>query len=604
MQSDGRSDGAQNGAAVLTARLSVFALSIAAAATGFMLFLQFGQADGLDGWDIVRAVLIGLSTFWLAWGAAQGLLGLTTRPVAPEVPQGAIAGRTAILVPVYNEDPVITFARVAAMDQSIAATGTDATIHFAILSDTRNEEIAAREALWFLRLLRDRDAEGRIFYRRREKNTGRKAGNIEDFFTRSGGAYDYAVILDADSLMEGETILEMIRRMEAAPDLGLLQTLPRVIRARSRFGRAMQFSASFFSPIFARGLAMMQGSTGPFWGHNAIVRVRAFAASCGLPELKGKPPFGGHILSHDYVEAALLARAGWTVRLDDDLDGSFEEGPENIVDHAKRDRRWCQGNLQHTRLIAAPGLKFWSRWVFVQGVLAYIAPLFWLAFILASVMAQEFAPPPNYFPEAGWPFPVFPVSESAKAIGLAVGIFGLLLLPKLLIALDAMFTGRARSFGGGLRAFVSTLVELLLSSVIAPVLLMYQTRSVFQVVFGRDGGWPANNRGDGRLSVGEAWVASRWISLNGLAGLSVVYFLAPGLVLWLLPVGLPMILAPLVISWSSQDSRSGLMTVPSEIAPSPVIGLHDACVQSWLGEDETMTEADTGRDGAVPTVHA
>lgn len=569
---------------VRRARIATFAVSIAAAVTGFLLFLQFGLADGLDTVDVLRSGLILMSTFWLAWGAAQGLLGLTTRPVLRPTSGAQIKGRTVVLVPVYNEDPVTTFARIAAMDASIRAEDTGAVFDFAILSDTTNDAIAARERLWFLRLLTETQGEGRIFYRRRDRNTGRKAGNIEDFIQQSGGAYDYAMILDADSLMEGSTIAEMVRRMEADPDLGLLQSLPRVVGARSRFGRTMQFSASFYSPIFARGLAMMQGRTGPFWGHNAVVRVRAFAASCGLPELAGQPPFGGHILSHDYVEAALLARAGWTVRLDDDLDGSFEEGPENIVDHAKRDRRWCQGNLQHARLVGAPGLKGWSRWVFVQGILAYIAPLFWLAFILASIAAQFFDAPPDYFPEANWPFPVFPADETAKAIGLAVGIFGLLLLPKLLIAMDAAASGRARGFGGGLRALASTLLELLLSSVMAPIFLMYQTRSVFQVLTGRDGGWPANNRGDGRMTLAEAWAASRWITGIGLIGLTAIYVLAPGLVLWLLPVSLPMILAPFVISWFSQDSRSGLMAVPSEINPAPVLRHHTEILRAWLGE--------------------
>jgi membrane glycosyltransferase len=412
------------------------------------------------------------------------------------------------------------------------------------------------------------------------------------------------MILDADSLMEGATIVEMVRRMEAAPDLGLLQSLPKVINARSRFGRIMQFSASFYSPVFARGLAMMQGRTGPFWGHNALIRVRAFAASCGLPELQGQPPFGGHILSHDYVEAALLARAGWTVRLDDDLEGSFEEGPENIVDHAKRDRRWCQGNLQHSRLVTAPGLKGWSRWVFVQGILAYIAPLFWLAFILASIAAQFFHAPPDYFPEDNWPFPVFPVDETTKAIGLAVGIFGLLLLPKILIALDAAASRRARGFGGPLRAISSTLSELAMSSVMAPIMLMYQTRSVFQVLTGRDGGWPANNRGDGRLSLAEAWAASGWISVTGVVGIAFVYALAPGLVLWLLPVALPMILAPLVISWSSQDSRSGLMAVPSEVQPAPIIARHVEILRAWLGEEGRAPDPARAPAGAAAPTHA
>ncbi len=570
---------------VVRARVLALALSTLASATGFLLFLQFGAADGQDGLDVARSLLILLSTFWLAWGAAQGLLGLTTRPEPPPAtpdPDPAPT-RTVVLVPVYNEDPVATFARVAAMDASVAATGTDATVHFAILSDTRNEAIAAEERRCFLRLIHDRRAAGRIFYRRRAVNTGRKAGNIEEFIQRSGAAYDHALILDADSLMEGATILEMARRMEADPRLGLLQTLPRVINARSRFGRTMQFSASFYSPVFARGLAMMQGRTGPFWGHNAMVRIRAFAASCGLPELSGPPPFGGHILSHDYVEAALLARAGWTVRLDDDLDGSYEEGPENIVDHARRDRRWCQGNLQHGRLLLAPGLKGWSRWTFLQGILSYVAPLFWLAFILASVAAQVFHTPLDYFPEDHWPFPVLPVDERAKAIGLGVGIFGLLVLPKLLIVLDAILTGRVQGFGGARRAAASATVELLTSSVMAPILLMFQTRSVLQVLFGIDGGWPANNRGDGRLTLLQGIEAGGWITLIGVAGLAGVYLLAPGLVPWLLPVALPMCLAPAIIVWTSRDSLSGLMAVPSELAPAPVVSRHREVVRAWTG---------------------
>lgn len=589
---------------VVRARALALAVSLLASLTGFMLFLQFGSADGLDGLDVARSVLILLSTFWLAWGAAQGLLGLTTRAGPPAtVTRGPVTARTVVLVPVYNEDPVTTFARVAAMDASVKATGTEAVVHFAILSDTGVEDIAAQERQWFLRLIQDRRAAGRIFYRRRDVNTGKKAGNIEDFILRSGDAYDHALILDADSLMEGETILEMVRRMEADPRLGLLQTLPRVINARSRFGRTMQFAASFYSPVFARGLAMMQGRTGPFWGHNAMVRIRAFAASCGLPELAGPPPFGGHILSHDYVEAALLARSGWTVRLDYDLGGSFEEGPENIVDHARRDRRWCQGNLQHSRLLFTPGLKGWSRWTFVQGILSYIAPLFWLAFILASVAAQVSHTPTDYFPEENWPFPVLPVDERAKAISLGVGIFGLLVLPKLLIVLDAIGTGRARGFGGAMRAFLSATVELLTSSVMAPILLMFQTRSVLQVLFGVDGGWPANNRGDGRLTLMQGVEAGGWIMLIGGTGLAAVSLMAPGLVLWLLPVALPMCLAPAIIAWTSQHSRSGLMMVPPEIAPSPVILRHRDILQAWTGM-AAMPDVAASAAGASAPLHA
>ncbi|MEI4484567.1 glucans biosynthesis glucosyltransferase MdoH [Frigidibacter sp. MR17.14] len=577
-----------------TVRTVALLLSVGIGLSAGALFLQYGAGDGLQSMDWIRSALIILSTFWLAWGAIQGLIGLAFLRTPAEQPawmrgEGpAVQGMTAILVPVYNEEPMTVFARVAAMDASLAALGVQDRFHFAVLSDTRKEDVAAQERAWFLRLVKERGAEGRMFYRRRASNPGKKAGNIEDFFQRSGGAYDYALILDADSLMEGATILEMARRVEADPRMGLLQSLPKVIEAESRFGRAMQFSASFFSPAFAQGLGVMQGRTGPFWGHNAMVRVRAFVESCGLPVLAGEPPFGGHILSHDYVEAALLARAGWTVRLDEDLEGSFEEGPENIVDHAKRDRRWCQGNLQHSRLVMAPGLKPWSRFVFIQGILAYIAPLFWLGFIAASIAAIVLAPRPDYFPNPyDQLFPIFPHNDAAKAVELAIGIFGLLFLPKLMIGIQAGQSGRARGFGGGATALRSTIVELLFSSVIAPVMLMFQTRSVMQVLFGLDSGWPTNNRGDGTLGIQEAWAASKWIAFTGLAGLIFVWWLTPPLVAWLLPVGLPMLFAPQIISWSSKKSGEPafgaykLFTVPTEIAPSPVILAWKHVIASW-----------------------
>lgn len=575
-----------NGVRVGGTRALAVAASVLAAVAAGMVFYIYGAADGVDAVDILRSALIFLSTWWLAWGAATALLGLTARyhpPVARLITP--IRSKTVVIVPVYNEDPQVTFARVAAMDDSLRAEDPTIQVDFAILSDTRDDKIALAEREWFTKLVTRQQGQGRLFYRRREKNTGRKAGNVEEFVAGSGANWDYAVILDADSLMEAATIHEMIRRIEADPRLGLLQTLPKVVRARSLFGRAMQFAAGFHSPIFARGLAAMQGRTGPFWGHNAIVRLRAWAECCGLPELPGKAPFGGHILSHDYVEAALLARGGWTVRLDEDLQGSYEEGPENIVDHAKRDRRWCQGNLQHAAVVGAPGLKPWSRFVFIQGIFAYIAPLIWLAFIAASIAAVFWANQPNYFPLENWPFPVFPNDQTAKAVGLAVGVFGLLVMPKLLVLLDAVITSRARGFGGAGRAVASVFAELLLSSLIAPVLLAYTSRSVFQVLLGRDGGWPPNNRGDGSLSLGDAWAAARWISFCGLVGMAATYFLAPVLLFWLLPVTLPMLIAPVLIAWTSRRARPRSFAVPEDASYPAILRRHDAVLAEWAGAE-------------------
>ena len=572
---------------VTAIRTGLLAGSILIGCGGFLLFLRYGAADGLDAMDLLRAALILISTFWLAWGALQAFAGLTTRPPAVPRHDDPITSRCVILVPVYNEDPSGTFPRIAAMEASLRRTGFGDRFHIAILSDTRDPAVAEAEQRGFLRLLHLTGAEGRIFYRRRDDNRGRKAGNIEDFITRSGAAYDLAVILDADSLMEGATMVEMVRRMEADPRLGLLQTLPQIVNARSRFGRIQQFAAAFYSPVFCRGLAMMQGRTGPFWGHNAIVRVRAFAESCGLPELSGPPPFGGHILSHDYVEAALLARAGWTVRVDDDLTGSFEEGPENMVLHAKRDRRWCQGNLQHARLLSAPGLKPWSRFVFLQGILAYLSPVIWLAFLICSIAAPVFAPPINYFPIEGWRWPVIPVSHASKALALAFCIVALLFLPKILILLDAAWRGRARGFGGALAAARAVGAELLFSALSAPVFLMFNTRSVLQVISGVDGGWPAQARGDGAMRVTEAWHASRWIVICGVLGAVLAFWLSPALLPWLAPVLLPMMVAPLIIAWSSAPSRSRLFQTPPE-AETPEILLLDQQFRAVWRPDSTV----------------
>jgi membrane glycosyltransferase len=579
-------------------RAAALTFAAVAATSAASLLAEASAQDGVQVWDVLRTLLIFVTTAWLAWGAAGALLGLAPRrrralEPALRFPQP----RTIVLVPICNEDPVTTFARIAAMDGSIRAAGL--AVDIAILSDTQKPDAAEREEAAFRRLLDDTHGRGRIFYRRREDNRGRKAGNIEDFIRKSGGAYEFAVILDADSLMEGETIRRMIARMQADPKLGLLQTLPKIIGAASIFGRAMQFSASFHSPVFARGLARMQGATGPFWGHNAIIRVRAFAESCGLPELSGRPPLGGTIFSHDYVEAALLARAGWRVRVDETIEGSFEEGPDNILAYAKRDRRWCQGNLQHMRLLFTPGLAGWSRFVFLQGIFAYIVSLLWAAFLIASVVATVLAPAPDYFPEPYQLFPAFPSDRTREIIALAIGIGGLLVLPKLSILAGAILSGRARGFGGALRAFGSVLAEILLTSLLAPLMLMYQSRAVLQVLSGRDSGWPAHQRGEGRLSLWESARAGLWIVASGAAVLALVMRIAPDLTIWLLPVCVPMLAAPLLIAWTSRPLTHAIFNVPQEAAPSPVIRSFRDWHARWTTASEDADAATDPLDAAA-----
>ncbi|QQA43824.1 glucans biosynthesis glucosyltransferase MdoH [Pelagovum pacificum] len=576
----------------------VFSLGMAVAAVWLN---RFNGSAGDGAFAQVAAVAIFGATFWLSWGAALVLIGLFPRraivtPVPVELDEDA---RCVVMVPVCNEDPVATFSRIAAMDAALEQHPEGHRFQFAILSDTSDELTATREERMFARLLEDREAEGRIFYRRRTENVGRKAGNLREFIETSGAAWDYALILDADSLMEPGTMVEMLRRMVAEPRLGLLQTLPVVVGASTLFGRVMQFGAAIYSPVYARGAARMQGETGPFWGHNAMIRIKAFAECCGLPALPGKPPFGGPILSHDYVEAALLARGGWIVRLDEDISGSYEESPANILEHSKRDRRWCQGNLQHARLIGAPKLRSWSRFVFLQGILAYVASIFWLGYLFATLAAAAMPETVNYFPVENWPAPVLPALQESKAMELAVGVIGLLLLPKILVLVEAVFSGRIRTFGGVGRTFLSSLAELGIACLIAPVLLMYQTRSILQILLGRDSGWPTGRAGDGSVSLSEAWNAAGWITLAGLILFVAAFAASPALVPWLVPIAAPMLFAPVIVARTSRPmTRRALFLTPAEVRPPAVMETQERIQSDWTA---AMPRPSTTANGVAET---
>ena len=569
--------------------------TIAIAASAFLslggawIFASFIAADGTSLLDWLRVTLFALTGFWLVWGGIAGIMGVFVPRRKLEAVHGAPRGMTAILIPVYNEDPATTFSRIAAMNRSLVDLGVAEKFHFAVLSDSTSLEIAAQEAVWFEQLVRDFHGEPRVFYRRRDKNVGKKAGNIQDFMERSGAAYDYALILDADSLMDGKTIAALAHRMDADDKLGLLQTVPQVIHARSLFGRLMQFSSAFLAPYFARGAVLTQGEEGPYWGHNAIVRVQAFAASCGLPVLSGKPPAGGHILSHDYVEAALLARAGWKVEVDPDLGGSFEEGPENLVEYAKRDRRWCQGNLQHRRLVLAPGLKFWSRFTFVQGIMAYVASPLWLLLMAAGIVAGA-------LPDRG-------ARGSEDGIWvLTAAVAAALLVAKFVILLRSTLADRNAGFGGIVKASVSVLLEIFLSTLLAPILLCFQSKAVIQILLGLDGGWPATKRSEGRIDLNDSFAASWWIVLTAGAVLAITLSVAPGLVPWLLPVALPALIAPLLITATSlagaEDGEPWLFLTPTDVNPPQVVLDQQRILASWT-TDETVLVGDGAPAGSA-----
>ncbi|HEX8664186.1 MAG TPA: glucans biosynthesis glucosyltransferase MdoH, partial [Beijerinckiaceae bacterium] len=405
------------------ARLFVFGGAAALTAYGGY---EMYQVVSVSRTTVLQWVLLGLFVLnfsWIALAFTSGLLGffsllLRPRPVPP-LPE-RLKARTAVVMPVYNEATARTFAGLEAMRESVEATGLGEHFDWFVLSDSTNPDAWIAEERAFL-AWRERLGPGaRVFYRHRAKNHHRKAGNIADFVTRWGGAYEHMLVLDADSLMTGKCIVRLALAMESDPDAGIIQTLPLIINRNTLFARAQQFAARVYGPVIAAGLSLWMGRDGNYWGHNAIIRTKAFAAHCGLPDLSGRPPLGGHILSHDFVEAALMRRAGWTVYMLHDLPGSYEESPPSLIDLAARDRRWCQGNLQHMRVIGARGLKLATRQHFATGIMGYLASPFWLFQLIVGIalVLQTTYIRPEYFSREFTLFPQWPRFDPERALAL------------------------------------------------------------------------------------------------------------------------------------------------------------------------------------------
>jgi membrane glycosyltransferase len=445
-----------------------------------------------------------------------------------------------------------------------------------VLSDTTDRAVrAAEREAW----RRSRAPGGlAVWYRHRPRNHHRKAGNIADWVQRFGGAYEHFVILDADSIMTADALLGLVAMIEVDPRAGLIQTLPLLVEARTPFARLQQFAARLHGPLIAAGLAWWHGDAGNYWGHNAIIRTRAFAESAGLPELPGRRPFGGHVLSHDFVEAALLRRAGWTVRMAPLLPGSYEGGPPSLPDAAARDRRWCQGNLQHLGVLGAAGLHPLSRLHLASGIFAYLGSPLWLLFLVLGVLLTLAGEPEaaRYFPHGHALFPAWPM-DAERARGLFAVTLVVLLAPKLLAWLAAVADPVSRrGFGGGLRLSASALLEMLLAALLAPIMMLTQVSQIAGILLGRDGGWRVQARDGRRLPVVDVARAYAGHVLAGIVLLGAC-FVAPSVGLWLAPViAGPLLAVPLVVLTADPAlgralNRRGLLLTPEEIAPHPVL---------------------------------
>ncbi|HLY51984.1 MAG TPA: glucans biosynthesis glucosyltransferase MdoH [Steroidobacteraceae bacterium] len=566
-------------------RGAFFVLTLLTGVCASALLHDVLAANGMGYVERLGLGLFFLLFTWISgalWTAIAGFLvrlaGGDPAGIDPREVQGRpLHGRIAIAMPIHNEDVRRVAAGLEAVWTSLAREAEAGAFDLFILSDTSDAQIAVAEELMWERLVEAHEAQRRIFYRRRLERSQRKAGNIADFVRRWGGNYECMVVLDADSVMTGGALVTLARLMEAHPQIGILQSLPLPMGRRSLFGRLIQFGSRLQSPMLTSGLAYWHLGESNYYGHNAIVRLRPWTEYCELPVLSGRPPLGGDILSHDFVEAAFMRRAGYEVRQLPDLGGSWEEVPANVIDYAARDRRWTQGNLQHARVLFLPGLHPMSRLHFLTGIMAYLSSPMWLALLLLSslVSVREAAKAPSYF-LSGFSslFPLWPQMRHGETTLLFAITVMVLLLPKVLAAILAIRDPQSRrQFGGAGRVCASLLLEQFFSVLLAPAMMVFHSTFVMQTLLGRTVAWNAQDRSDRGVSLREAFARQKWQLVLGLLWGAALLFLARPFFWWLSPVLVGLVCGIGLTVWTSHASagelalRLRLLLVPEETEP-------------------------------------
>jgi membrane glycosyltransferase len=568
-------------------RVLFFGLTFFTSLSASALMADILRTNGFTPWEKSSLIVFFVLFTWITgafWTAVAGfivqLVGRDRAVIHSSEAEGhTLTGRTAVIMPIYNEDTTRVFAGLDVVWSSLKARPEQAAFDLFVLSDTRKPDIGAAEELAWARLVERHEGQGRIFYRRRKENLRRKAGNIADFVESWGGAYDYAIVLDADSIMSGHALVTLAQMMDLHPEAGIIQALPTPAGRETLFARLIQFAARLNSLMLASGLAFWQLGEGNYWGHNAILRLRSFAAYCDLPTLPGKPPFGGDILSHDFAEAAFMRRAGLKVWLLTDLGGSFEEVPSNVVDFAARDRRWAQGNLQHLGLLPMRGLHWLSRLHLVTGVLSYATSPLWLAALLLSTISvcMDAINGYQYFSPGSYSlFPTWPQYRDNEIIILLAGTIGVLLMPKVLGATLALVNGKLRrSFGGGFRLAGSLVVEQLFSTLLAPSMMLFHTTFVVTTLLGHPVTWNAQDRGDRGITFRESLSRHKWHVLIGIVWGVVILAIAPRYIWWMSPILIGLLLSvPLTMLTSLTSAgvwarKHGLLLTPEETEPPP-----------------------------------
>lgn len=577
-------------ARVARRRVTFFSLSflLTSLASWFMADLLWRNGMTPIAWAML--VLFVLLFAHVAVGFTTALLGLyvvnregdpysISRSLGADALADLPLASTAVVMPVFNEDPSRVFEGLRVIYRSLELSGRLANFDFFILSDSNDPNNWIQEEVAWVELCKQLDGFGRVFYRKRRIAINKKSGNVADFLRRWGLKYRYFVVLDADSVMTGEALLKLVAMMERNPKVGIVQTAPRVVNGVTLYARLQQFANRLYGPLFLAGLNYWHQGESNFWGHNAIIRVAPFMDHCCLPELPGREPFGGRILSHDFVEAALMRRAGWGVWLAYDLDGSYEEGPPTLIDAAKRDRRWCQGNLQHSWLLFAHGFHPANRFHLLQGIMGYAASPLWLLFlVLSSIYTFRFlraVPGAGYHAETLLSLFGY-IVEVPQAQALFAFTLLLLFLPKLVSVLLALKARRAGAFGGPVRLVTSAVLETAGSALLAPVNMMFHAKFVFYILLGQGVGWVTQRRdASDDTDWREAIITHSGQTAFGLVWGVSAFILAPQFFWWLSPVVAGLVLsAPVSIflgkaGFGARARELGLFLTPEETEPPP-----------------------------------
>ena len=556
----------------------VLAFSPAMAATLGLLWVMHGwfSSDGLTWLEIVLLALIAFNFFWICLTVCTVALGLVS--LTKKSPQ-LVSGRAepmdvALLMPIYNEVPWYVLGNAKSMLEELREKGGGHHYAAFILSDTRDEEIARQEQAAVAAIRASLSPGLELYYRRREENTDRKVGNIADWVQNWGADWDAMLVLDADSLMTGDAIAQLTDALARDPSAGLIQSFPQLIGAQSVFARMQQFANGVYGAALAEGMGRWCGEEGNYWGHNAIIRTRAFAASAGLPRVRGLRG-GGLIMSHDFVEAGLLRRAGWGVRFLPRIRGSYEETPQTLIDHIQRDRRWCQGNLQHLRLLGARGLSMMSRFHLFHGAMGYLMSPIWFALLVmwAVIGMGEERSVLTYFSPSNPLFPTWPDVDDGQHVLVIILVYAMLLLPKLMgIGALRLAGDQFAAYGGVGRFGLSFVTEVCLSVIYAPVLMVQQMIAVFRTAFGLQKGWSPQTREGGHYGLGTL---VQFHALETVVGALLMLGIVTGFVsVWLMPIGLSLALAvPLSALSGFSFRRPGALMATRDEYVEPAITL-------------------------------